>query len=229
MILISPIQSFSKSHNFLKYHVLHKNTQQLHFNKLNKRFIFNLSKASKSLKSLKSSSSSSSSLSSQKYTITKKFNFSQSLIYSLISRVDLYHEFIPYCTSSFITKKDPITNQPTIAGLRVGFQAFDEEFTCNLECEKPNSVIAKSITHSLFYFLETEWKLASIKSDSNNENCCIATLNLNYEFKSMLYNQVSSLFAKKVASLMTKAFEKRAFEVSNNNSKLLEYGFEPIK
>lgn len=185
------------------------------------RTIFNLAKVAKSLKLSKTKESES----SQKYTITKKFQYSQSLIYSLISRVDLYHEFIPYCISSFIKENDPLTKQPTIAGLRVGFQSFDEEFTCNLKCEKPKLVIAKSITHSLFYFLETEWKIIPIE----NTNHCIATLNLNYEFKSMLYNQVSSLFAKKVASLMTKSFEKRAFDVYNDNSKLQQYGLPQIK
>lgn len=180
------------------------------------RHLFNLANAAKSLKESPRSAS------SQKYTITKKFQCSQPLMYSLISRVDLYHEFIPYCTSSFIKAKDPDTNQPTVAGLRVGFQAFDEEFTCNLECEKPKLVVAKSITHSLFHFLETEWKITPVE----NGDHCVAVLNLKYEFKSMLYNQVSSLFAKKVASLMTMAFEKRAFEVSNDKIMLEKYDIE---
>lgn len=181
------------------------------------RSVFNLSKIAKTLnsKSLENESST-----SQKYTIKKKFPHPQSLVYQLISRVDLYHEFIPYCTSSFITSRDTKSKQPTVAGLRVGFQSFDEEFTCNLECEKPKLVVAKSITHSLFYFLETEWE---IMPENGNENHCIAILNLKYEFKSQLYNQVSSLFAKKVASLMTKAFEKRAYEVRKDIKKLKEY------
>lgn len=176
------------------------------------RKVFNLSKAIKSLESKGSSSS------AQTYTIIKKFNHPQPLIYELVSRVDLYHEFIPYCTSSFITERSPITNEPTIAGLRVGFQAFDEEFSCDLQCERPKLVIAKSITHSLFQFLETEWEIKAV-----DKNQSVATLNLKYEFKSQLYNKVSSLFAKKVASLMTKAFEKRAFEVSRDANEMDKY------
>jgi coenzyme Q-binding protein COQ10 len=189
------------------------------------RSVFNLSKAVKSLNSNDNESPA-----AQKYTITKKFPYPQLLIYQLISRVDLYHEFIPYCTSSFITSRDLKTNEPKIAGLRVGFQSFDEEFTCNLNCLKPELVNAKSITHSLFYFLETEWKITPIidheannNNINNNSNHCIAELNLKYEFKSPLYNQVSSLFAKKVASLMTKAFERRAYEVYRDNEKFQQY------
>lgn len=192
-------------------------TRAFYITKKNCRSVFNLAKAAKTIKtsgneSLKLSPS------AQKYTITKHFQHPQSLIYQLISRVDLYHEFIPYCTSSFVKERDSITNEPSIAGLRVGFQNFDEEFTCNLACNKPEIVVAKSITHSLFYFLETEWKIVA-----NDKDNCVAVLNLSYEFKSKLYNHVSSLFAKKVASLMTDAFEKRALEVYTDESKLLEY------
>lgn len=158
-----------------------------------------------------------SSSTSQIYSINKRFNHPQSLMYNLVSRVDLYHEFIPYCKSSFITDYDAM-NEPQIAGLRVGFQSFDEEFTCDLQCNKPKLIIAKSVTHSLFRFLETEWIIEEI--DEQNSR---AILNLKYEFKSELYNKVSSLFAMKVASLMIKAFEKRAYNVSKMDSVKLKY------
>ncbi|TID28285.1 hypothetical protein CANINC_002598 [Pichia inconspicua] len=175
------------------------------------RSIFNLAKATGSLKGK----------SFQNYTIVKKFPYPQPLVYKLISRVDLYHEFIPYCTHSFITKHDDV-GEPSIAGLRVGFQAFDEEFSCNLTCENPNLVIAESITHSLFSFLETEWKI----KETVEGKSCVAELNLKYEFKSDLYNHVSSLFARKVANLMTKAFERRAFEVTHDSNLIKEYDIE---
>lgn len=172
------------------------------------RSIFNLAKAAQSFRGE----------SLQKYTIVKKFPCPQPLAYKLISRVDLYHEFIPYCTHSFITDRDNI-GEPSVAGLRVGFQSFDEEFSCNLTCENPNLVIAKSITHSLFNLLETEWRI----KETSDDHSCVAELSLKYEFKSELYNQVSSLFAKKVASLMTKAFEKRAYEAVHNPKLIKEY------
>lgn len=145
----------------------------------------------------------------QKYTIRKHFRHPQSLMYDLISRVDLYHEFIPYCTASFINERSPTTSEPSVAGLRVGFQAFDEEFTCKLQCTRPEYVKASSISHSLFHFLETSWRIVDIGNDQ-----CEAVLDLKYEFKNDLYNSVSRLFASRVASLMTQAFEKRAAEVS---------------
>jgi coenzyme Q-binding protein COQ10 len=181
-----------------------------------RRTVFNLAKVAKSLAQSGAHSD------SQTYTITKRFQHPQDLVYRLISRVDLYYEFIPYCTSSFITAKDK-SGEPTIAGLRVGFQAFDEEFTCELSCAKPEVVVAKSITHSLFHSLETQWKISPIGVDQ-----CIAELNLSYEFKSQLYNQVSSLFAKSVANLMTKSFEKRAFNVVKDPRLCVEYEISSV-
>lgn len=176
------------------------------------RGVFNLSK----LKSAVEKSTDSDS--TQRYTIHKRFQHPQWMMYHLISRVDLYQEFIPYCTSSFIRERCPSTNEPTVAGLRVGFQAFDEEFTCQLACEKHSVVKASSISHSLFHFLETKWTIKKV-----NENHCEAVLDLKYEFKNDLYNTVSRLFASRVAGLMTKAFEKRADEVYESQRLMDEY------
>ncbi|GME95093.1 unnamed protein product [[Candida] boidinii] len=148
--------------------------------------------------------------SGQSYVVNKKFVHPQSLIYELVSGVDKYEQFIPYCTKSFINEKDD-KGEPIKGGLRVGFKQFDEEFVCDLTCNKPQLVIAESITHSLFKYLYTEWKI-----DSVDDKHCKAQLTLRYEFKSELYNTVSALFAQHVASLMTKAFERRAYEVAKS-------------
>lgn len=190
------------------------------------RSVFNLSR---SIKALKTASSSSSAGSAQKYTISKRFQHPQPLMYALVSRVDLYHEFVPYCTSSFITTRDPATGQPTVAGLRVGFQAFDEEFTCELDCVPSQTVVANSISHSLFHFLETEWQIVPTDGVNGGADHCVATLNLRYEFKSTLYNHVSSLFAKQVAKLLTQAFERRAYEVARDDSLQKRYHEETKK
>ena len=187
------------------------------------RYVFNLARSVKALKTASSSGS------AQKYTINKKFLHPQPLMYALVSRVDLYHEFVPYCTSSFITSRDPETGQPTVAGLQVGFQAFDEKFSCELDCVPSQTVVAKSITHSLFHFLETEWQIVPVDGIGASSDHCVATLNLRYEFKSTLYNHVSSLFAKQVAKLLTQAFERRAYEVARDDALRRRYHEETTK
>lgn len=146
----------------------------------------------------------------QSYVIEKRFPYPQKLVYEVVSSVDQYENFIPFCTHSFINSRDS-KGQPNEAGLKVGFKEFDEEFTCKLHCVEPKKVTAKSITHSLFNFLETEWTIVPLTKD-----LCSVKLTLKYEFKSALYNSVSSVFASKVAVTMTRSFEKRSYEIHNH-------------
>ncbi|QPG75830.1 hypothetical protein FOA43_003192 [Brettanomyces nanus] len=143
----------------------------------------------------------------QSYTVNKKFLYPPELVYEVVSSVDKYEQFVPFCRRSFINQRDA-KGEPSIAGLEVGFKEFDEAFTCKLHCEKPRLVVAKSVTERLFEFLETEWTIEPLTQTS-----CNVKLKLKYDFKSTLYNQVSSLFAGKVATVMTRSFEKRSYEL----------------
>lgn len=178
---------------------------------LNRRTLFSLSNAAKEKSN------------AQVYSISTPFRHSPQLVYALISRVDLYHEFIPYCTSSFIKHRDQ-NLQPIEAGLRVGFQSFDEEFTCALDCTLDKSVRAESISHSLFHKLSTTWTIDPLNTTTIQGSR--AKLDLEFEFKSDLYNRVSKLFANKVANLMSKAFQQRALEVYQNDLLLQKYGMQ---
>lgn len=153
----------------------------------------------KNLQNLKDSTSS-----DQTYIITRQLTHPPELFYDVVSDVSRYKEFIPYCTDSFINTRDSKTNLPTIAGLRVGFQGFDEQFTCNLKCSK-NVIVAESITHSLFDKLYTKWTIIE-----NSKGTTSMVLELRFKFKSMIYNKVSSIFAKKVSELVIKGFDDRA-------------------
>ncbi|ODV94416.1 hypothetical protein PACTADRAFT_45148 [Pachysolen tannophilus NRRL Y-2460] len=150
----------------------------------------------------------------QKYVINKRLNHPVKLMYEIISQVDKYEDFIPYCTNSFIEEKDPVTGQPSRAGLRVGFKQFDERFVCDLKCVVEKQVIAQSVTHSLFNHLYSEWNINPLKSDKQ----CEIQLILKYDFKNNLYNKISSLFASKISQIMLKAFEQRAIDIRKNNS-----------
>ncbi|VEU21201.1 DEKNAAC102154 [Brettanomyces naardenensis] len=152
----------------------------------------------------------------QSYVVRKRFPFPQELVYGVVSSVDQYESFIPFCERSFVTERDG-EGEPSVAGLQVGFREFDEEFTCELKCKRPTVVRAKSMSHSLFRFLETEWTIEPL-----GENVCNVEMKLKYDFRSSLYNRVSSLFAGKVATVMTKSFEKRSYEVSRRKKEVGE-------
>ncbi|KAH3672355.1 hypothetical protein WICMUC_004327 [Wickerhamomyces mucosus] len=175
---------------------------------LPKRFLTgSQSRYFKNLANLKESLSS-----DQTFIITRQLNHPASLFYGVVSDVSSYQKFIPYCTDSFVNQRDA-NELPKVAGLRVGFQKFDEEFTCNLQCSK-NTIIAESITHSLFEKLYTKWTIIE-----NSKGTTSMVLELKFKFKSLIYNNISSIFAKSVSELVIKSFDERARELRKNERK----------
>ncbi|EDO17420.1 hypothetical protein Kpol_1037p16 [Vanderwaltozyma polyspora DSM 70294] len=151
----------------------------------------------------------------QEYVLDKTMYCSSREAYNVISEVSRYHEFLPYCKESFVQLRDSNEGRPTKAGLRIGFQQYDDKFVCDVQCNEDAksdkyTVVAESISHNLFYFLSSQW---TIRPHTNRKNCTEIRLSLKYQFKSALYNTVSGIFAKSATTLVMKAFEKRIFDI----------------
>lgn len=143
----------------------------------------------------------------QQYNVSKIINTNAANVYQVISGVDKYDEFIPFVEKSFINSRSE-NDTPTEAGLRIGWQQFNEEFACKLICVPNKSVIAKSLTHSLFDTLDTKWILVPL-----SDKITKVELNLAYQFKNPVYNNLSSVFSKQVTNIMIKAFEDRILDI----------------
>lgn len=149
----------------------------------------------------------------QRYVLKRNINGTPSEVYDVVSEVSKYHEFIPYCEESFVNVRDE-SGRPIEAGLRVGFKQYDEKFVCKVDCNEVSelikSVSAESLSHNLFHVLYSKW---TIKAHPGRSNFTEVELLLRYQFKSKLYNSVSSLFAKSVTELVMKAFDRRVFQI----------------
>ncbi|SMN18911.1 similar to Saccharomyces cerevisiae YOL008W COQ10 Coenzyme Q (ubiquinone) binding protein [Maudiozyma saulgeensis] len=155
--------------------------------------------------------------STQTYKLVRTIETTPRQVYEVVSQIDKYSDFIPYCIDSFIDKRDFITGNPTLAGLRVGFKSYDERFTCNVNCqeltEKQNYIVeAESISHNLFKTLSTKW---TIVPNPRKHTMSQVELVLKLQFHSVLYNSVSSIFADNLTSLAMGAFAKRAVNLGS--------------
>lgn len=175
------------------------------FNIVNKRTVFKhfLEKERAKLESV------------NKYTILKTVNAPPSKVYEVVSEVSRYNEFIPYCLDSFIDKRDLVTGRPTLAGLRIGFKQYDERVTCNVNCQEIKDkeyyiVEAKCISHDLFKTFYSKW---SIIPHPRKENISQVELVLKFQFHSLLYNSVSTIFANNLTSLAMGAFAQRSIDL----------------
>ncbi|KAJ3412168.1 Coenzyme Q-binding protein coq10a, mitochondrial [Chytridiales sp. JEL 0842] len=108
----------------------------------------------------------------------KLFNFSQRQLYNIISDVDKYKHFVPFCIISQVLSKrfiPPNTQQSSTtpaknyskmimkADLEVGFQAFTERYTSEVTCTFPREVKAVASQTHLFKTLITTWKFTPVK------------------------------------------------------------------
>ncbi|KAG5358818.1 Coenzyme Q-binding protein COQ10 [Yarrowia sp. E02] len=144
------------------------------------------------------------------FSFTKRFNYPPSLVYGVVSDIQHYSEFVPYCEGSTITKRDQQGN-PSEASLKVGWNQFNEDFVSCVECVKDKSVLSYAPNHSFFDILYSKWTITP--SDSTH-NACDLQLDIEFQFKNSLYNMVSSQFAPAVSEIMVDAFTKRAHAVA---------------
>lgn len=155
--------------------------------------------------------------------------------YNVVSDVKSYPHFVPWCISSTITRPlatitfksnsvdrsnengslEEMKQQEMEAELTVGFKnLFTEKYTSHVTLfpsgTQPKVVAMSSNTHILDY-LHTTWEF---KAAGSNKNHCWVNFKVDFQFKSSLYNQVSSVFMKEVVEKMVVSFEKRMLETA---------------
>lgn len=91
------------------------------------------------------------------------------------------------------------------AELEVGFNIFAEKYTSKIEVLEPTFVSAVSTQTNLFEYLRTEWKF----TPASDPSATWVTFQLEFKFKSAMYNELSRLFLQEVIAKMVKAFEQR--------------------
>ena len=123
-------------------------------------------------------------------------------LYEVVSDVDRYKEFVPWCKNSKVVSK---TGKSMTAELEVGFNIFSEKYISKVEVSAPNYVSAESTQTNLFEYLRTEWKF----TPANDPNTTWVTFQVDFKFKSPIYNDLSRLFLQEVVTKMVKAFENR--------------------
>lgn len=164
------------------------------------------------------------------YTLNKKLtNVAPNKAFNIISNIDNYQDYIPYCEKSFITQRDELNGLPIKAGLRIKFNEYDETFNCIVNCQElikdqKFCIIAETIKNDLFNCLTCKWIITDDNNSSFNKrfnvvrkdpNISINTipitnlqLIIKFQFKSTFYNLVSTIFGETLTNLAMKEFCK---------------------
>ena len=156
------------------------------------------------------------------YTVASRKHFERRLlkyscqqVYDIVANVNSYNQFVPWCKESKIISKDSSNPNKLKAELVVGFGMFNERYTSDILMVDKVSIKATSIEASVLEYLISEWKF----SPAADPKSCWVTFQINFKFKSEIYNHVSDLFLTEVVSNMVIAFEDRCKKVYNNCNK----------
>ena len=139
----------------------------------------------------------------QKFTANRILPHSQEEVYKIISNIDSYSTFVPFCVSSRVTQH--LDDLPVKADLTIGYKDYLESFTSHVRCSPPEKVEAVASGHPLFERLVTAWRLQK----SGSEQCQIH-LDIEYKFANPLYGALSQAVLPKVAGQIITAFEEHA-------------------
>uniref|UniRef100_A0A6P7F8U2 Coenzyme Q-binding protein COQ10 homolog A, mitochondrial-like isoform X1 n=2 Tax=Diabrotica virgifera virgifera TaxID=50390 RepID=A0A6P7F8U2_DIAVI len=135
------------------------------------------------------------------YKAKKLLCFSKEQMYEVVSDVQNYSTFLPFCTKSTIQNQNP---DEIRVNLEIGFPPICENYTSVVTMNRPNVVFARSADGRLFEYLETVWRFSSVPE--GDPMTCIVDFSIRFKFKNALYSHVASIFFGKLVKSIENAF-----------------------
>lgn len=124
-------------------------------------------------------------------------------MFEVVSDVENYHKFVPWCKRSNILMKTP---EHLKADLIIGFPPINESYTSNVTLVNPYLVKAECTDGRLFHHMLTLWRFSpGLKKEQQS---CVVDFHITFEFRSAFHSHLSNLFFDQVARQMEGAFIK---------------------
>ena len=127
--------------------------------------------------------------------------FPRDLLYKIVTDVNLYPEFLPWCLSANILEKG---KSDLLADLQVGLGPFKETFRSHVKLTPPSRVEVIYKEGSLKH-LNTFWILQEISPHETHID-----FHVDFVFQSRIFNKMIESFFEQAAHKMINAFKKRA-------------------
>lgn len=131
--------------------------------------------------------------------------WSQQQLFNLVSNVDEYQYFLPACVNSRIVER--ISDTILKGNLEIGIPPIiSEVYTSTITLKPPSVVRAECREGKLFHDLSTEWKF----TPGNQTRTTMVDFHVDFEFKSILYQQLAHTIFDSMAQQTMDAFMERA-------------------
>jgi ribosome-associated toxin RatA of RatAB toxin-antitoxin module len=133
--------------------------------------------------------------------------YSPQEMYLLVTAVDQYPQFLPWCDQARIVAADDLG---VTAEVGISFSGIRQTFTTR-NTHTPDQRVAMSLVKGPFSSLDGEWIFLPLGDGS--QRACKVELTLNYGFDNATLGRLVGPVFDKIAASMVDAFVKRAVQV----------------
>jgi len=130
----------------------------------------------------------------------KDLPYTAEQMFALVADVESYPEFLPWCISSRITKRE---EGQFYADLIIGYKLVREKFTSKVILNEPDSIRVEYLKGPLKY-LSNKWVFIP-----RGEGCTI-DFYVDFEFRNAFFQSLMGVFFNEIVKRMVAAFEDRA-------------------
>ena len=131
----------------------------------------------------------------------KIFPYTAQQLFNIVSDVEKYPEFLPWCLASRVTERE---DGYFLADLVIGYKMVREKFGSKVSVE-PNHLIHVEYLSGPMKYLSNHWKFEDLQ-----DGTCKVDFYVDFEFRNPILQSVISAFFHEAVKRMVKAFEDRA-------------------
>ncbi|MBI1301190.1 MAG: type II toxin-antitoxin system RatA family toxin [Alphaproteobacteria bacterium] len=138
----------------------------------------------------------------------KHLSYTAEQLFDIVADVDQYPEFLPWCINSRIKKTQ---DNVFYADLTIGYKMIQEKYTSKVTCNRPNHIHVEYISGPMKH-LSNHWKFTE-----EEDGTCTVDFYVEFEFKSIILQNLIGVFFTEIMQRMVGAFEKRAQALYDDN------------
>jgi len=137
----------------------------------------------------------------QTHAEKKHLPHTQEQMFKLVSDIEKYPEFLPWCISTRIRSRE---GNELLADMVIGYNVFREGFTSRVMLTEPERI---DVTYSRgpFKYLNNHWIFLP-----ETDGTCTVDFYVEFEFRSNLMQKMIGLVFNEAVKKMVRSFEERA-------------------
>ena len=133
--------------------------------------------------------------------------FTQNQMFDLVSDIDSYDKFLPWCNKSTIISKKPLKDGSfeMIADLEIGYKSLTYTYRSKVFLSADKNYIEVTNIEGPFNHLINKWSFEELPDQK-----CKIIFFINFEIKIKMFNDLISEFFENAFKKMVDSFESRA-------------------